>query len=128
MGFLYESSLISTWFSLAGSRHSLTLPLGLGTCTKLLHHSIISSTPNGVIISCCWNLSNSSINSFWSAYALCHGGTCYGLLPGLTCNENVPSKHSLSINTSIKFPFLLFYYFSACFFCHSLCLALEENV
>ena len=55
---------INAWFNHAGSRHSLTLPLALGTNTKLLHHSAVSSTPSGVIISICCNWSNSSLNSF----------------------------------------------------------------
>ena len=38
---------ISAWFRDAGSRHSLTLPLALGTSTKLLHHSNVSLTHQG---------------------------------------------------------------------------------
>ena len=30
---------INAWFNRAGSKHNLTLPLALGTNTKLLHHS-----------------------------------------------------------------------------------------
>ena len=37
--------LIGTWLSLAGSKHNHTLPFALGTTTKLLHHSDISSMP-----------------------------------------------------------------------------------
>ena len=36
--------LINAWYSHAGSKHNLTLPLALGTNTKLLHHSATSST------------------------------------------------------------------------------------
>ena len=59
--------LISTWFSLAGSRHSLTLPLSFSMRMKLLHHSTISSIPKGFTMSCCWTFSNSSFNGFCSA-------------------------------------------------------------
>ena len=50
--------LISAWFSCAWSKHSFTLPLALGTNTKLLHHSDLSSIPSGAIMSCCCSLSN----------------------------------------------------------------------
>ena len=66
--------LIKAWFNCAGSKHNLTLPLALGTNTKLLHHSDILSIPSGVIISSCCSLSNSSLNSFYSAYVTCLGG------------------------------------------------------
>ena len=33
-----------------------------------------------------------SLNGFCSVYAMHLGSICYGLLPSLTCNENVPSK------------------------------------
>ena len=90
--------LINAWFSHAGSKHNLTLPLALGTNTKLLHHSYISLTPSGAIISCCCSLSNSSLNGFCSAYATCLGGAWYSLLSGFSCKENVPSKHPMPLN------------------------------
>ena len=96
------TGLISTWLSLAGSRHSLTLPLSFGTCTMLLHHSASPSLPNGVIISCYWSLSNSSLNSFWSADAIHHGGARFCLLFSFTCNENVPSKCPIPVITSLN--------------------------
>ena len=40
------TGLINAWFSLAGSKHSLTLPLDLGPNTKPLHHSVVSSIPS----------------------------------------------------------------------------------
>ena len=56
------------WFSLARYRHSLTFPLDLGTSTKPLHHSTVLSTPSGVIMSCCWIHSNSSLKGLvWFA-------------------------------------------------------------
>ena len=75
--------LINVWSSHAESKHSLTLPLALGTSTKLLHHLDISSTPSGAVISCCCSLSN----SFWTA-SLVHmlhilvapGMPCYPVL------------------------------------------------
>ena len=54
------TGLISAWFNCAGSRHSLTLPLALGTSTKLLHHSEVSLTSRDAIMSCCSSLFNSS--------------------------------------------------------------------
>ena len=66
--------LINAWFNCAGSKHNLTLPLALGTNTKLLHHFAISSTPSGVIIYIHCNQSNSSLNGFCSTYATHLGG------------------------------------------------------
>ena len=65
---------INAWFNWAGSKHNLTLPLALGTNTKLLHHSAVLSTPSGVMISILCNQSNSSLNGFCSTYATCLGG------------------------------------------------------
>ena len=87
---------------------SMTLLLALGTSTKLLHHSDVSSTPRGVIISCCCSLSSSSWNGFCSAYATNHGGAWYGLLSVFSCKENVPSKHPMPLKHIIKvFVYLL---------------------
>ena len=58
------TGLINAGFSLARSKHSLTLPLGLGMRTKLLQHSDIPPMPRGVMMSCCWSLSNSCLKSF----------------------------------------------------------------
>ena len=91
--------LINAWFNHNRSKHNLTLWLALGTNTKLLHHSAISSTPSGVIMSSYCNLSSLSLNGFCSQYATCLGGTWSGLLSGLSCNENVPSKHPMPLNT-----------------------------
>ena len=90
-------NLINAWFSHARSRHNLTLPFTLGTNTKLLHHSAVSSTPRGVIMSIFCRHSTSSLNGFCSAYATCLGGTWYGLLSGLSCKENVPLKHPMPL-------------------------------
>ena len=92
--------LINALFSLAGSRHNLTLPFALGTNTKLLHHSAISSTPRGVMMSIFCRCSSSSLNGYCSAYATHLGGAWYSLLSGLSCKENVPLKHPMSLNTS----------------------------
>ena len=121
------TSLTRTSLSFAGSRHSLTLPLGLGMSMKLLHHSTISSMPKGVIMSCCWSLYNSCLNGFCSAYATCHGGTCYGLLSGFNCNENILSKHPVPVNTSSN-SFCSYFVISMLVFCHYLCLDLGENI
>ena len=60
------TGLINAWLNHAGSKHSLTLPLALGTNTKLLHHSDVSSTPSGVMMSIsCRHFS--SLNGFCSA-------------------------------------------------------------
>ena len=91
--------LINAWFNHAGLKHNLTLPFALGTNTKLLHSSAILSTSSGVIMSSCCNLSSLSLNGFCSAYAIHLGGAWYGLLLGLSCNENVPSKHPMPLNT-----------------------------
>ena len=98
--------LINTWFSHVGSKHSLTLPLALGTNTKLLHHSAISMTPSSAMMSCCCSLCNSSLNGFCNAYAMHLVGTWYGLLSGFSCNENVPSKHPMPLNASLNSQFI----------------------
>ena len=49
------------------SKHNLTFPLALGTQIKLLHHSDVSSTPNGKMICCFSSHSSSSFSGFFSA-------------------------------------------------------------
>ena len=120
------TGLISAWFNHAGSRHSLTLPLPLGTSAKLLHHSDVSFTSRGAIISCWCSISNSSWNGFCNVYATCLSGAWYGLLSGLSCKGNVPSKHPMSLK---HHPSL---YVSAMLtqhslFCHCHKLDLQEN-
>ena len=41
-----RAGLMSAWFSLTGSRHNLTFPLGFSTNLKLFHCSAVSSTPS----------------------------------------------------------------------------------
>ena len=93
------TGLISAWFNWAGPKHSLTLPLALDTSTMLLHHSKTSSTPRGVIITCC-SLCSSSWNGFCSTNATDHGSAWYGVLSVFSCKENVPSKQAMPLNTS----------------------------
>ena len=93
--------LINAWFTCAGSKHNLTLPLALGTSTKLLHHSDSLSSPIGTIMACCCCLSNSSLNGFCSAYATHLGGTWYSLLSSLSYKENVSSKHPMPLNITL---------------------------
>ena len=69
------TGLINAWLNFAQSKHNLTLPLALGTNTKLLHYSAISPTPRGIIMSNICSQSNSSLNGFCSAYATIPGGT-----------------------------------------------------
>ena len=82
-------SLINAWLSCAGSKHSCTLPFALGTTTKLLHHSAISSTPSGAMMSSSCSHSSSSLNGFCNAYATRLGGAWYGLLSGLSSLNTV---------------------------------------
>ena len=96
------TGLISTQFSLAGSKHNLTFPLGLSMRTKLLHYSAVSFIPSGGMMSCCCSLSNSSLNSFCSAYVMHLRGVWYGLVSGFSCKENILSKHPLPLKTSLK--------------------------
>ena len=93
---------ISTWFSLARSRHSMTFPLDLGTSTKLLPHSAVSSTPSGDMLPCYVSHSNSSLKGVCSAKVTCLRGAWYGLLSVFTCNENVPSKYCIPLKTFSK--------------------------
>ena len=83
---LLWTGLISAWFSLTRSRHSLTLPLAR------MHHSAISSLPRCVIISHCWSLSNSSLNSSSSAYGICLRGAWYGFLSSFCLQWKCPIK------------------------------------
>ena len=72
-------SLINTWLSHAGSKHSLTLPLALGTNTKLLHHSAISSIPRGAMMSISCSHSSSFLNGF------CNVMPCTLVALGMAC-------------------------------------------
>ena len=96
------TGLIRTWFRSAVSRHNLTLPFALGTSPKLLQHSNVLLTPRGVIIPCCCSLSSLSCNGFCSAYVTHLGSAWYSLLSGLSCKENMPSKHPLPLKTASK--------------------------
>ena len=96
------TGLISAWFSLAGSRHSLPFPFRFGTNTKPLYHSAVLSMPSDVMISCCCKHSNSSLNSCCRAYATFLWGPWYGLLSDLTCNQKVLSKHPIPLNISLN--------------------------
>ena len=44
--------MIRDWLRFASSRHRPMVPFCLGTSTKLLHHSEVSSTPRGTRICC----------------------------------------------------------------------------
>ena len=113
--------LINAWLSHAGSKHSHTIPFALGTNTKLLHHSTILSTPRGAMMSISCSHSSSSLNGFCNAYAMHLGGTWYGLLLGLSCNGNVPSKHPIPLNTSPNV-LCIFVSWHCSFLCLPLCL------
>ena len=91
--------LISAWFSLTRSKYSLTLLFALGTNTKQLHHSVILSILRGAMMSILYSCSSSSLNGFCNAYTTCLGVIWYSLLSGLSCKENVPSKHPIPLNT-----------------------------
>ena len=58
------TGLNDAWLQLTRSRHNLTFPLSFSTNTKLLYHSAVSSTPNGVMMFCCWSCLNLSLNGF----------------------------------------------------------------
>ena len=92
--------LINAWLSHPRSRHSLTLQITLGTNTKLLHHSAVSCTPSGLMMSNLCRHSSCSLNGFCSAYTTHLGGTWYDLLSGLSYKENMPLKHSVPLKTS----------------------------
>ena len=93
--------LTSALLSLAGSRHHCNLPLALGTSTKLLQYSHISSTPSGTIICCFCSWSCSSLSSSCSAYATLLGSAWHGWLPYFTCNLYVPSNTWFLEKTSL---------------------------
>ena len=99
--------LINAWLSHAGSKHNCILPFALGTNTKLLHHSAVSSTPSGIMMSSSCSCWSSSLNGFCSAYAMHLRGTWYDLLSGLSCKENMPSKHPILLNTSPYVSYIL---------------------
>ena len=96
------TGLISAWFSLAGSRHSLNFPFSFGSNMKLIHHLAVLSMPSGVMMSCCYICSSSSLNGCCRANAMHPGDSWYDWLSGLTCNENVPSKQLIPLNTSLN--------------------------
>ena len=70
-----RTGLINAQFNLAGSKHNLTIPFALGTNTKLLHHSVVLSTPSGLIISNFCRPVQFIFKHFCSAYATHLGGT-----------------------------------------------------
>ena len=74
------TSMINTLYS----KHKCNLPFIFGTRMKLLHCSGASSTSNGTIICCLWNLSSYSLSGCCSAYAILLGGSWYWQLLYLT--------------------------------------------
>ena len=64
-----NTSLISALLSLAGSRHTHTLPVAYGTREELLHQSDISSTSNATLICCFCNPLSSSLSGCCNVYA-----------------------------------------------------------
>ena len=43
------TDILSAWLSLAESRHKCTVPFGVGTITKVLHHLLIPLALMGLI-------------------------------------------------------------------------------
>ena len=86
------NSKIDGLFNLAGSGHSHTIPLGLGTSMKLFNHSEDSSDCNGIIICCLCGHLNSFLNGHFSAYAMHLEVSCMACCLPLTCDVNVPSN------------------------------------
>ena len=76
--------LISVLLSYAGLRCRHTVQFGLGIMMKLLHLSAVLSTPNGAIICCPCNLSNSFLISSCTAYVTHQHGTWFCFMPSLT--------------------------------------------
>ena len=93
------SGHISTWLSHVESKQHCTVPFGLDTTMKLLHHSAVSSTPSDYIICCSCNLFQFFFNYSSSAYATPVGIAWYGFMPSLTCEENVTLKYPIPANT-----------------------------
>ena len=96
-------SLMSVWFSSMGSRQSLSFPVGLGTGTKLLHHSDVSSTPRGTKIWCFCNWSSSSLKSCCNVYGK-HPGSTWHVWPHLW----PATKCSFKTTNACKYIFELF--------------------
>ena len=94
--------MINGWFSLDGYRHSHNLILSLGTTRNLLNHSNLLSTLNDTIICCFCVYSYSSLNNHCSLYVTHLGSACYGLIPSLTCNMNVPSLCLLMVTNLVN--------------------------
>ena len=82
----------------AGSKHSHTVPLDLGTMIQLLYHYSVSPISNGASTYFCFSLSISFLNGSSNAYAAHLGGTWYGHSSSLSFNE-VPLKHPMPMNT-----------------------------
>ena len=102
---------MSGWWSIAGSKHNLTIPIGFGSNTKLLHQSAVIFSPSDMMMSCLCSYSSSSLNDLCNADAIHFGAWC-GVHSCFVCNENVPSKCQIPVNTSFKFLFS-FYVISA---------------
>ena len=95
------TNLKSTLLSLAGSKHSHTVPLDIGTRTKLLHHCHVLSMSNGTITHCFCNLSSSSE---WLLWCICYssgwglGGAATLLHPQLEGTIKAPITIKASLN------------------------------
>ena len=90
-------SVINACLSCAGSQTQTHLTVCFGY--QLLHHSAISSTPTGVMMSIFCRCSSSSLKGFCSAYATCLDGAWYGLLSGFSYKENVPLRRPMPLKT-----------------------------
>ena len=97
---------VGAWLILAGPKHNLIFPLCSGINTELLHHSVISSMPNGVMMSCRGSHSSFSFIQLLGGIGYTSLGASYSLHFSLVYNENSPSKHPLPVNISLKFSFL----------------------
>ena len=68
---------MSAWLSFKGFRQSHIFKLDLGTSTKLLHQSAVSSIPNAGMFHCFFSCSTSFLIGSCNRYDTCHNGIWY---------------------------------------------------
>ena len=67
---------------------------------KWLHHIADYSSLSSVIVCCsCYHYNSLLSGSF--VYAMHLGGSWFSFMPSVTCNENIPLKHQIPVNTSL---------------------------
>ena len=104
------TTLISAWLHHAGSEYRQMVPFNFGTIVKLLHYSVVSSTPRGMIICCSCQCSNCFLNGSFNAYASCLGCARYVFVSSLIVTKICLLKNPMPEKTLLYVSSDPFYY------------------